>query len=143
MAKQKAYKFRLYPNKTQQVLLNKTFGCVRFAWNQWVENFNKPKDSDKMFCTPKEFKENICMDGDAYLYGDNGSGDNLILKGSKHATDGEVHIDSALVFTGMSTENLTVSDSGEVGATEDAWIEHEINGTTYFSRNNCDHSRSN
>ena len=50
----KAYKFRLYPNKTQTVLLNKTFGSVRYAWNQWTENFLK-KD-DKVFKTPKEFK---------------------------------------------------------------------------------------
>ena len=27
MNKLKAYKFRLYPNATQEVLLNKTFGC--------------------------------------------------------------------------------------------------------------------
>jgi putative transposase len=37
--KLKSYKFRLYPNKTQETLLNKTFGCVRFAWNQNVANF--------------------------------------------------------------------------------------------------------
>jgi putative transposase len=54
---QKAYKFRIYPNKTQTVLLNKTFGCVRYAWNQWVENFNKP--TDKVFSTPKELKEKL------------------------------------------------------------------------------------
>jgi len=36
----KAFKFRLYPNKTQEVLLNKTFGCVRFVWNHNVEVFN-------------------------------------------------------------------------------------------------------
>ena len=35
----KAYKFRIYPNKTQEGLLNKTFGCVRYAWNQNVANF--------------------------------------------------------------------------------------------------------
>ena len=38
--KLKAYKFRLYPNNTQEVLLNKTFGCVRFFYNQQVETFN-------------------------------------------------------------------------------------------------------
>ncbi len=27
---EKAYKFRIYPNKTQECLLQKTFGCVRF-----------------------------------------------------------------------------------------------------------------
>lgn len=30
----KSYKFRLYPNKGQEVLLQKTFGCVRFVYNQ-------------------------------------------------------------------------------------------------------------
>lgn len=29
----KAYKVRLYPNKDQEVLINKTFGCVRKVWN--------------------------------------------------------------------------------------------------------------
>ena len=30
----KSYKFRLYPNKEQEELLQKTFGCVRFVYNQ-------------------------------------------------------------------------------------------------------------
>lgn len=30
----KSYKFRIYPNKEQEVLLQKTFGCVRFVYNQ-------------------------------------------------------------------------------------------------------------
>ena len=30
----KSYKFRLYPNKEQEILLQKTFGCVRFVYNQ-------------------------------------------------------------------------------------------------------------
>lgn len=29
----KAFKYRLYPNKEQKVLLEKHFGCVRFVWN--------------------------------------------------------------------------------------------------------------
>ena len=33
----KSYKFRLYPNKAQEVLLQKTFGCVRFVYNQCLE----------------------------------------------------------------------------------------------------------
>lgn len=40
MIRLKSYKFRLYPNKTQEVLLNKTFGCVRFFWNNQVALFN-------------------------------------------------------------------------------------------------------
>jgi len=54
---QKSYKFRLYPNARQEVLLNRTFGCVRYAWNQWVDNFNKRED--KKFLTPKEFKQEL------------------------------------------------------------------------------------
>ena len=34
MKKQKAYKFRLYPNLEQRILFEKTFGCSRFIWNQ-------------------------------------------------------------------------------------------------------------
>lgn len=31
--KHKRFNFRIYPNQEQQVLLNKTFGCVRFTYN--------------------------------------------------------------------------------------------------------------
>ncbi len=37
----KAFKYRIYPTKQQQVLLTKTFGCVRVVWNHNVEVFNK------------------------------------------------------------------------------------------------------
>lgn len=30
----KGFKYRLYPNAEQQILINKTFGCVRFVYNQ-------------------------------------------------------------------------------------------------------------
>ena len=36
MIKQKAYKFRLYPNLEQRVFFEKTFGCSRFIWNQML-----------------------------------------------------------------------------------------------------------
>jgi len=43
----KAFKYRLYPNKEQKVLLEKHFGCVRFVWN-WalgkkMETYQKDK----------------------------------------------------------------------------------------------------
>lgn len=31
MLKHKAFKFRLYPNKEQQILIGKTIGCSRFV----------------------------------------------------------------------------------------------------------------
>ena len=36
----KAYKFRLYPNKQQEVLINKTFGCCRFVFNHFLAKWN-------------------------------------------------------------------------------------------------------
>ena len=32
----KAYKFRIYPNKEQEVLIAKTFGCSRFVFNYFL-----------------------------------------------------------------------------------------------------------
>lgn len=42
---QKSYKYRLYPNKNQRVLLNKHFGCNRYVYN-WALNLkiNKYKN---------------------------------------------------------------------------------------------------
>lgn len=37
----KAYKVRLYPNKGQEVLINKTFGCVRLVWNTLLAKNNE------------------------------------------------------------------------------------------------------
>lgn len=34
----KAFKFRLYPNKAQEELIQKTFGCVRFVYNHFLED---------------------------------------------------------------------------------------------------------
>ena len=53
MNKLKAFKFRLYPNKTQEVLLNKTFGTVRYFWNNQVAAF---KTYDKETNPKPEFK---------------------------------------------------------------------------------------
>ena len=33
---EKAYKFRIYPNKNQEELINKTFGCCRFIYNRYL-----------------------------------------------------------------------------------------------------------
>lgn len=45
----KAYKYRIYPNKKQQILIAKTFGCCRFVYNQTLayrkELYEKEKKS--------------------------------------------------------------------------------------------------
>lgn len=37
----KAYKFRLYPNKEQAILINKTIGCSRFVYNHFLNQWNE------------------------------------------------------------------------------------------------------
>jgi putative transposase len=66
MTKQnKAFKFRLLPNKKQEVLLAKTFGCVRFVYNKMLaerketyEKFKNDKDllKKQKFPTPAKYK---------------------------------------------------------------------------------------
>ncbi|GGN63153.1 transposase [Oceanobacillus indicireducens] len=67
MTKQhKAFQFRMLPNKEQEVLLAKTFGCVRFVYNQMLaerkEMYEKFKDDkealqEQKFPTPAKYKE--------------------------------------------------------------------------------------
>ena len=34
---EKAFKYRIYPNKKQQELIQKTFGCCRFVYNYFLD----------------------------------------------------------------------------------------------------------
>ena len=31
-----AYKFRIYPNRSQEALIKRTFGCCRFVFNRFL-----------------------------------------------------------------------------------------------------------
>ena len=44
---ERAYKFRIYPNKTQEGLLQKTFGCVRFIYNYFLDKRIKVYEQNK------------------------------------------------------------------------------------------------
>lgn len=44
-----SYKFRIYPNKTQQIILNKMFGCSRFVWNHFLSLEKKNYQETKKF----------------------------------------------------------------------------------------------
>lgn len=48
---EKAYKFRIYPNKTQEILIQKTFGCVRFVYNHFLDKRIKAYEADKTTLT--------------------------------------------------------------------------------------------
>jgi len=62
----KAYIYRIYPNTEQSTLINKTFGCVRFVYNQMLSNrkaiYEKYKDDKQAlkkqrYCTPADYKK--------------------------------------------------------------------------------------
>ena len=50
----KAYKFRLYPNKIQQELINKTLGCTRFIYNTMLYEREKQYKENKIIKSKKE-----------------------------------------------------------------------------------------
>ena len=54
----KAYKFRIYPNAEQQIILAKTFGCVRFIYNQMLsDKINHYEETkQKLNNTPAQYK---------------------------------------------------------------------------------------
>lgn len=37
MKKNKAYKFRIYPDEEQKSFINQTIGCTRFIYNKMLE----------------------------------------------------------------------------------------------------------
>ena len=62
----RAYKFRIYPNQEQEILINKTFGCCRFIYNKMLEERKevyKQLKNDKealysnKYKTEKQYKE--------------------------------------------------------------------------------------
>ena len=59
MIKQKAYKFRLYPNLEQRVFFEKTFGCSRFIWNQMLADkiAHYEETGETLNNTPAQYKE--------------------------------------------------------------------------------------
>ena len=62
----KAYKFRLYPTKSQEQFLSMNFGCARFVWNQLVANFNSwsPDGPNRTSFCEKTIKD---MPGNEFL----------------------------------------------------------------------------
>jgi putative transposase len=51
----KAFKFRIYPNKFQTILINKTIGCTRFVFNYFL---GKQKIKDAYWYITEEMKQN-------------------------------------------------------------------------------------
>ena len=54
-----AYRFRIYPNREQEVLLAKTFGCCRFLYNQMLNDKMREYEATKKMLrnTPAMYKK--------------------------------------------------------------------------------------
>ena len=54
----KAIKYRIYPNNDQNILIQKTFGCVRKVWNLMLSDKKESYAKDKTFAnvTPAMYK---------------------------------------------------------------------------------------
>lgn len=52
---EKAFKYRIYPNKNQRELIQKTFGCTRFVYNYYLNKRKETYENDKT-----TFTYNMC-----------------------------------------------------------------------------------
>ena len=43
---EKAFKYRMYPNREQRILLAKTFGCTRFVYNHYLAKRKNAYEKD-------------------------------------------------------------------------------------------------
>lgn len=57
MKRLKAFKYRIYPNVTQQIQLAKTFGCVRYFKNHLISIFNLESEDKKEYPTSTSFRK--------------------------------------------------------------------------------------
>ena len=55
MKKNKAIKYRIYPDKEQQELILKTFGCSRFVYNYMLERSIEAHKNGESLCTRNSF----------------------------------------------------------------------------------------
>lgn len=53
------YYFRIYPNKSQQIILKKTFGCVRFVYNYFLNKRNEYYKENKTILTFSEMSREL------------------------------------------------------------------------------------
>lgn len=60
MNRNKAYRYRIYPNEVQSTLLQKSFGCTRFIWNAMLADKKEYYEKEKKLLrvTPASYKKN-------------------------------------------------------------------------------------
>ena len=58
---EKAFKYRIYPNKKQQELIQKTFGCCRFVYNYYLNMRKESYEKDKTSVTYNMCSKNLTL----------------------------------------------------------------------------------
>lgn len=57
----KSYKFRIYPNESQRILIEKTFGCCRFVYNHYlaksIEDYERTGKMNSRFQNDKDYTQ--------------------------------------------------------------------------------------
>lgn len=56
---EKAYKYRIYPNKNQKEIIEKTFGCCRFVYNYYLAKRSEIYKKDKTVFTYNQCAKNL------------------------------------------------------------------------------------
>ena len=56
---EKAFKFRIYPNEEQEILIQKTFGCVRFVYNYFLNRREEAYDNNEKGLTPNKLNKEL------------------------------------------------------------------------------------
>ena len=47
MIKEYTYKYRIYPTLEQEIMFSKIFGCVRYVYNYFLDDYKKNKYRSK------------------------------------------------------------------------------------------------
>lgn len=55
MTRNKGMLFRIYPNREQEILINKTFDCCRFVYNTMLDRSKEEWKKGNSFCTRNQF----------------------------------------------------------------------------------------
>ena len=59
---EKAFKYRMYPNREQRILLAKTFGCTRFVYNHYLAKRKDAYEKDGItFSYSACAKDLVCL----------------------------------------------------------------------------------
>ena len=136
----KTYKYRIYPNKEQQELIQKTFGCCRFVYNQVLQHrkelYETKKESlNKISCNNYvnqvlKKKYDWLKEPDKYaltnaVYNMDNAYQNFFKKGKGFPKFKSKHNSKHTYKTNFSSNNIEVQDN-QIKIPKVKWIKAKI-----------------